>query len=172
MRLALVSASLLALASLAWPVAAQDAPASVSTAPAVDENILPEESGFNLIGGLVGLQAAVVYPASAREARTEGVVIVRFVVSEMGTPTDLVVVRSLTPETDAEALRVIRLARFVPFQQNGQPVTPRITLPVSFALRPHITPVRVAAVSAVTVAAVTLVGAVVMFLTGGPWNNQ
>ena len=164
MRLALVSASLLALASLPRPVAAQDAPESVSSAPAVVESF-PSESGPYLIGGIAGLQAAVVYPAIAREARTEGRVIVSFVIDERGTPTDLRVARSLTPETDAEALRVIRLARFVPLQQYGQPVTRRATLPVTFRLRPASSASRVTADSAVTLALATLAGVLVVVLT-------
>ena len=160
MRLALISASLLALAALTRPAAAQETPAPPSPEPVVEEGteFFCECGVPDLIGGIAGLQAAIVYPASAREARTEGRVIVQFVVDETGTPIDPVVFRSLTPETDAEALRLIGLARFVPAQQNGQPVAQRMTLPVTFRLNPGAPASRLMSESAVTAALATLAG--------------
>ncbi len=118
-----------------------------------------------LIGGIAGLQAAIEYPPSAREAHTEGRVIVQFVVDEWGTPTNLVVIRSLTPEMDAEALRLIGLARFVPAQQNGQSVAQRMTLPVTFRLRPSATASRAIWESVVTAALATFAGVLAVVLT-------
>ena len=49
------------------------------------------------------------YPVEAQEAKIEGRVIVQFIVDRDGSITDVKVVRSISPELDAEAVRVISL---------------------------------------------------------------
>lgn len=87
-----------------------------------------------LIGGLEGLQQEVRYPETARTAGVEGTVFVQFVVNERGQVTDEQVIRSVSPELDAEALRVIRQARFEPGTQRGEPVKVRFTIPIQYRL--------------------------------------
>ena len=62
-----------------------------------------------------------------------GRVIVQFVVDHDGTVADATVVRSVSPELDAEALRVVRsMPRWKPGTQDGKAVAVRFTLPVLF----------------------------------------
>jgi TonB family protein len=114
---------LLLIALLALPARAQDA----DVYRVVDD---PPE----LIGGLEGLQQEVRYPEAARAAGVEGTVFVQFVVDENGRVTDERVIRSVSPELDAEALRVIRQARFEPGTQRGEPVKVRFTIPIQYRL--------------------------------------
>jgi protein TonB len=87
-----------------------------------------------LIGGLEGLAQQVQYPEAAKAAGTEGTVVVQFVVSERGDVVDEEVVRSVSPELDAEALRVVRQARFEPGTHHGEPVKVQFALPIQFRL--------------------------------------
>ncbi len=80
------------------------------------------------------MQAAIVYPAAAREAEMEGRVIVQFIVDEQGVVTDPFVVRGMGAEVDDEAMRVIRTLRFEPAEKDGKTVKVRMTLPVTFRL--------------------------------------
>lgn len=76
---------------------AAPAPMSVSAMPA---------------GGYAGLKKylkdSLDYPEKALEARTEGIVRLRFVVGEDGKVSDISVVKRLTDECDAEAIRLIQ----------------------------------------------------------------
>lgn len=87
-----------------------------------------------LIGGLEGLQQAVQYPDAARAEGVEGTVFVQFVVDEQGRVTEERVVRGVHPALDAEALRVVRQARFEPGTQRGEPVKVRFTIPIRYRL--------------------------------------
>ena len=61
------------------------------------------------------------------------VAIMQFVVEADGSIGEVKVVRSVSPEFDAEAIRVIKsLPKFTPGRQNGQPVAVWYTLPVLF----------------------------------------
>lgn len=61
-----------------------------------------------------------------------GRLIVQFVVKKDGTVGDVKAVRSLSPEQDAEAERVVRMLKFTPGMMQGKPVNVWYTLPVSF----------------------------------------
>jgi TonB family protein len=62
-----------------------------------------------------------------------GEVIVRFVVKENGLIENIQIIRSLTPEFDKEAVRIIQsMPKWIPGQQNGNPVSVYCTLPVAF----------------------------------------
>lgn len=65
--------------------------------------------------------------------RVEGRVVVSFVVDEDGTLKDVKVVRSLAPEYDEEALRLVRnMPKWKPGRLRGRCVKVRYTLPVKF----------------------------------------
>jgi len=93
-----------------------------------------------LIGGLEGLLEELRYPALARQAGIQGTIFVQFVVDESGVPVDAEVVRSTANAADgdgglaAEALRVVRQARFEPGRHEGEPVKVGFTLPIRFEL--------------------------------------
>lgn len=75
------------------------------------------------------------YPDAAREAGTEGRVIVKFVVNEGGEISDAQVVRGVSSDLDAEALRVVRaMPKWRAGKQNGRAVKVYFTLPISFKL--------------------------------------
>ena len=67
------------------------------------------------------------------QERLHGTVILQFVVEADGSIGEVKVVRSVHPDYDAEAVRLIKsLPKFTPGRQNGQPVAVWYTLPVMF----------------------------------------
>ena len=79
------------------------------------------------------LQANVKYPDAAKQAGTSGRVTAQFVVDKDGTCQDFKVLRGVSPELDAEALRVLGLMpKWNPGKVDGQPVRVRYTVPITF----------------------------------------
>ena len=77
----------------------------------------------------------VKYPASAQEAKEQGKVLVSFVVNTDGTIVDTQVIKSVSPDLDKEALRVIgSMPKWQPGKQKGEPVRVRYTMPINFRL--------------------------------------
>jgi len=75
------------------------------------------------------------YPVIAQEQNIQGTVVVRFVVGKDGNIKDAVILRSLDPSCDKEALRVVKsMPKWIPGRQNGNPVAVYYTLPVRFKL--------------------------------------
>lgn len=74
------------------------------------------------------------YPAIARAARVEGVVILEAVIGEDGSVSDVRVLRSI-PLLDAAAMEAVRQWRFTPTLLNGEPVPVVMTITVAFKLR-------------------------------------
>lgn len=84
---------------------------------------------------LTYLMKNVKYPKTAHENGVQGRVIVSFVVAADGSVRDGKVMRSVDPELDAEALRVVAaMPKWQPGKQKGKPVAVRFSLPVSFRL--------------------------------------
>ena len=90
-----------------------------------------------------GMQAAMEflgknmkYPVAAQKAKIEGRVIVQFVVDKDGSITKAQVVNSVSPELDAEAIRVVNLMpKWNPGKQRGQEVPVMFTMPITFRLQ-------------------------------------
>lgn len=81
------------------------------------------------------------YPASAVKTKKQGRVIVGFIVQKDGSITHAKIVRSIDPELDAEALRVVKgMPKWTPGTQLGKPVSVKYTLPVKFSLQKDATP--------------------------------
>jgi len=77
------------------------------------------------------------YPAEARRANVQGIVIVQIIVEKDGSITNPQVIQSVHPKLDSEALRVIgTLKGFNPGKQNGEPVRCYYQIPVPFVLLP------------------------------------
>jgi protein TonB len=75
------------------------------------------------------------YPAKAREHNIQGKVFISFIVEKDGSLSDIKIVRSVSEDLDAEALRVIKGSpHWNPGLQNGKPVRVAYTMPLSFAL--------------------------------------
>ena len=75
------------------------------------------------------------YPETAKINNTQGRVIVRFCVTKEGGVDRLAVLKGVSPELDAEALRVVgTLPAFKPGKQGGKPVSVWYMVPIEFAL--------------------------------------
>lgn len=91
-------------------------------------------------GGAVALSRYISenlqYPVAAIEAGVQGVVVVRFLIGADGKVGTACITKSLTPETDREAVRLVQsLARFTPARQHGRPVPVWFTIPIRFQMR-------------------------------------
>ena len=87
------------------------------------------------------LAANIKYPASAVKAKKQGRVIVTFIVQKDGSITHAKIAKSIDPELDAEALRVVKgMPKWTPGTQNGKPVNVKYTVPVKFSLQKDATP--------------------------------
>lgn len=77
------------------------------------------------------------YPDSAIEDAVQGRILISFTVSADGYITDAKVLRGVSPELDAEALRVVSSCteKWEPGMQDGKPVPVSITFPITFQLR-------------------------------------
>lgn len=75
------------------------------------------------------------YPKSAVISKTQGQVIVTFVVAKDGSIRDVMVKKGINPEFDREALRVVRyMPKWIPGKRSGETVAVKYTLPISFRL--------------------------------------
>jgi len=82
------------------------------------------------------LQKNIKYPTISQENGVQGRVIVQFVVNRDGSIVDPVVLRSVDPYLDKEALRVVKsMPKWKPGEQRGKPVRVKFTLPVQFRLQ-------------------------------------
>lgn len=76
------------------------------------------------------------YPEEAMKSGVQGHVVVKFVVSADGSVASPEVIRSVSPELDAEAVRVVEsLPRWTPGTVDGKPVDAWFTIPVFFRLK-------------------------------------
>ena len=75
------------------------------------------------------------YPDKARENGVEGRVVLGFVVEKDGSLSDIKVLRSVSPECDAEAIRLLKASqKWDPGTQNGHIVRVMYNVIVSFKL--------------------------------------
>ena len=75
------------------------------------------------------------YPEKALKNKVEGKVFVQFVIDTTGKVVEPKVIKSVSPELDAEALRVVSgMPAWKPGMQRGKPVRVSFTLPVIFKL--------------------------------------
>lgn len=78
------------------------------------------------------------YPEAATKAGVQGRVTVQFIVDKDGSIDDVKTLRSVNPDLDAEAIRVIKMMpRWEPGTHNGKPVRVKYTVPVMFRLTPE-----------------------------------
>ena len=129
-------------AAEAAELAKAEAKASDATAPAdTTKNVVYDvtETMPQFPGGqgvmMKYLAANIKYPASAVKAKKQGRVIVAFVIQKDGSVTNARIVKSVDPELDAEALRIVKaMPNWTPGTQDGKPVNVRYTIPVVFSL--------------------------------------
>lgn len=117
-------------------------PAGPPPPPVEPEDVVEEEEEIfvvveqmpTIIGGIEKLYEYVKYPAIARQAGMEGMVVVQFVVTSDGLPMDPVVSRSAGEVLDRTAVDAVMKLRFEPGMQRGKPVSVRFAIPVRFRL--------------------------------------
>jgi len=84
------------------------------------------------------LSANIHYPEAARRQKTEGTVVVQFVLDETGAVTEPQTARPLGPEFGdmvAEAIRVVQqMPRWLPAETRGRAVRCQLSLPIRFKL--------------------------------------
>lgn len=75
------------------------------------------------------------YPEEMCEGAAQGRVMVGFVINEDGSINDVKVLRSLTPEFDEVAVKIVKgMPKWNPGKQNGKAVKTKYTVPVSFRI--------------------------------------
>ena len=75
------------------------------------------------------------YPGVARQQGIEGVVYVNFVVEKDGSVTSVEPIKSLSPETDAEAIRVVEsFPKWTPGKKDGKTVRSSFVIPIKYKL--------------------------------------
>ena len=76
------------------------------------------------------------YPEVAKENNVQGKVIVRFCVTSKGGVDKVEILKSVDPELDKEAIRVVKtLPAFKPGKQGGKPVPVWYMVPINFTLK-------------------------------------
>ena len=82
------------------------------------------------------MQKNTKYPESAIKDSIQGMVYVNFIVSKDGNLKELKVLRGISPEVDAEALRVVSIMpKWNPAEKDGEKVDFKFTIPFRFALK-------------------------------------
>ena len=123
-----------------------DAPVSPTERNEIPLDIVMEQAKFP--GGnkafIKFLQVNLKYPETPLRNSIQGIVRVRFLVEKDGSinQSSIELARSVHPDLDAEALRVIRLSpNWIPAMQAGKPINQRVLVPISFRIdAPVITP--------------------------------
>lgn len=121
-----------------------DEPLNIPPPPTEKQEISPEpEDNFfvaveempQLLGGIETLQKQIQYPEKARMVGIDGLVIVQFIVNEIGDVENPKVIRGIGGGCDEEAIRVVKLAKFKAGKQRGKPVRVQYSVPVFFKLK-------------------------------------
>jgi protein TonB len=107
-------------------------PARVTVSPARPSGV-PLRVSNGVSAGMLMAPIRPIYPAIARAAKVEGVVIVKAVISKSG------LIESLHVVSGPEMLRVsamdaIRAARYQPYRLNGEPTEVQTTITVNFRI--------------------------------------
>jgi len=113
--------------------------AQKSESPGEEDVYMVVEESPEFPGGtnaLMGyLRDNMVIPDSCRENNIQGRVLVTFIVEKDGSITKPVVVKSVNPLLDAEALRLVSaMPKWKPGRQNGQAQRVKFTIPINFRL--------------------------------------
>jgi protein TonB len=99
---------------------------------------LPPPPKIVRVGGVIKepkklAAAAPMYPAIARAARVQGLVVLEAVIDERGIVTGVRVVKSV-PLLDEAAMQAVRQWRYTPTLLNGVPVSVLLTISIQFKL--------------------------------------
>lgn len=95
---------------------------------------LPEFPG-GMVEFMKWLTKNLRYPVLARQQNIQGKVIVAFIINRDGSITAQKVVKSVSPELDREALRVLRIMpRWKPGEDHGKPCRTYFSIPINFKI--------------------------------------
>lgn len=100
-----------------------------------DYEIMPQ-----YLGGdeklLSDISNSINYPFQSAKQGIQGKVIVKFVVDEKGSTSNISILVGVNPELDQEAIRVVRnLRKFIPASRDGEPVAVYYMIPITFRIR-------------------------------------
>lgn len=113
---------------------AQDTISRKTVYSVVDE---PPQFPGGMLALMTFLRDKTKYPAAAVKNKIQGSVIVQFIVNADGTINPPTVVKSIAPELDAEAKRVVTLMpKWQPGRKDGKAVNTKYTMPITFRLQP------------------------------------
>lgn len=125
--------------SIAPPDVPPPPPSTAPPAPVQDEifDVVEDEPGFP--GGEEKMQlfikSNIKYPDMSIQMGDQGKVYVRFVVEKDGSISNVSIARSVTPELDKEAMRVVKMMpNWSPGKQRGRPVRTNVVIPIVFKL--------------------------------------
>lgn len=74
------------------------------------------------------------YPPTAKKENAEGLVVISFVVNKSGYVEDVKSVKPMRQDLIDEAIRVVKLTKWIPASNGGKVVKSRMTLPIKFKL--------------------------------------
>jgi protein TonB len=83
------------------------------------------------------IQEEMVYPSKALNSKTEGTVKLAFTVLTDGSVTDIEVEERVSPELDAEAIRIFRKILWYPATDLGIPISYRHTFSIKFKIKKY-----------------------------------
>ena len=76
------------------------------------------------------------YPSVSQDQGIQGLVIIKFVVTDTGNVGEIQIVKSLDPNCDREALRLVKtLPKFHPGRHQGKPVNVWYQIPIRFMIK-------------------------------------
>ena len=99
--------------------------------------IVDEPASFK--GGMSGFYAyvgkSIKYPSTASRNKTQGKVVIQFIVNPDGKLSDIKVLKGIGDGCDEEATRVMKSSpNWIAGKQNGEPVKVRMVVPIVFKL--------------------------------------
>jgi TonB family protein len=99
---------------------------------AVEENPAFVDGGMN--GFAKFLQKNLQYPQEAQKANITGKIYTEFVVNTDGSATNFTTLKGIGYGCDEEAIRVLKLAKWIPGKQSGQIVRCKFVVPIYFQI--------------------------------------
>lgn len=99
--------------------------------------ILAQESADKMpfpVDGIKGIAENVVYPEKAKEAKVEGKVFIKALISTEGKVISASVEKGIGYGCDEAALEAVKMTEFTPGESKGKKVEVEITIPVMFKL--------------------------------------
>ena len=103
--------------------------------PILDDYLAFAEVMPEPVGGIAAVYKNVSYPASAKNAGTQGKVFLMVMVNENGGVDDVKVVRGIGNVCDEAAIEGVKKSKFKAGQQQGKNVKVKLALAIEFKLK-------------------------------------